>query len=128
MIKDQTIGSARAESDDSVAGIGADAAVAGRLGNGAFAGATSGENRRRPAFAVNPVSRLDALDELEGIGADAEDRYAHVPERHAPGRPEIASGPDFADVELIVALISSADSDSRSTLLRVVEKLSCAAF
>jgi hypothetical protein len=41
---------------------------------------------------------------------------AHVPEHHALGYPEIASGIDLADIELIAAFISHAGSDSRPAL------------
>jgi hypothetical protein len=61
-----------------------------------------GKNRRHAAVATNPVSRLDALDELEHFGANAEDRYAHVPERHPLGCPanSSGSGKNLTDIQL----------------------------
>jgi hypothetical protein len=102
--------------DDSAACIGLDAPVDSRLGDGKFAGGSSGESGRYAAFATNPVSRFNALDELEDIGADTEDRYAHVAEHHTLGCSEIASGYDLADFELMAAPNSNAGSDSRSAL------------
>ena len=124
MIKDQTIGSARAEKDRANSRIiqrlmTALLASALTLPSLAAWGTESSPERvmaRYAAFATNPVSRFDALDELEDISADTEDRYAHVAERHALGCPEIASGYELADFELMAASISNAGSNSRSAL------------
>ncbi len=80
------------KSHDSLVGVGPDAALAGRLGNGEFTATGSREARRHATVAPNSVSRLDAMDDVEHFGADAEDRYSHVPERHAVGCPANSSG------------------------------------
>jgi hypothetical protein len=45
----------------------------------------NGKGRQRAAVTANPISRLGSLDELERFGADPENRYAHVSDRHATG-------------------------------------------
>ena len=126
MIKDQTIGSARAEKDR------ANCRIIRRLMTALLASALTlpsiaawgdgssregcGESGRYAAFATNPVSQFNALDELEDIGADTQDRYAHVAEHHTLGCSEIASGYDLADIELMAAPNSNAGSNSRSAL------------